>query len=150
MWCFSAFCFELANHGLLSAVQGTVKEPEAIVDQFIRHQASFDKIPTKCSEKCLRGLTNVSESVKTVCGDEVDFFFSRFHHLGKCFASLSYTRFGENLSEWVSSTINFFVFSLVFSLFLLFLFSFFSVFFSSFFVFRRVFGLILVFCRGYV
>ena len=42
LWCFSAFCLESANHGLLRAVQGTIKEPEAIVEQFGRHQASFD------------------------------------------------------------------------------------------------------------
>ena len=36
---FFAFCFEFANFGLLSTAQGTIKEPEAIVKNFIRHPA---------------------------------------------------------------------------------------------------------------
>ena len=74
IWCFSAFCFESANHCLLSAVQGTIKEPEAIVEQFIKHQASYDR-QHATSGKCLRGFTVVSDSAKTFCDDKaVDFF----------------------------------------------------------------------------
>ena len=74
LWSFSAYCFESANHCLLSAVQGTVKGPEAIVEQFLKHQASFGKITTT-SDKCLRGLTNVGEDAKAFCSDKnVDFF----------------------------------------------------------------------------
>ena len=101
LWCFSAFCFESANHGLLSALQGTIKEPEAIVEQFIKHQASLEKFPLKQSEKCLKALTKVCENIKEFCGVEVDFFFSRFNHLGKRFASLSYTRINDNFSECI-------------------------------------------------
>ena len=101
LWCFSAFCFESANHGLLSAVQGTVKEPEAIVEQFVKHQASFDKMPVKNSEKYLKGFTVLSEDVENFCGKDAEFFFSRYISAGKCFASLSYSRIGINLSECV-------------------------------------------------
>ena len=38
---FCAFCFESANNDLLSAVQGTTKEPEAKVEDFVNHQASI-------------------------------------------------------------------------------------------------------------
>ena len=75
LWCFSAFCFESANHGLLSAVQGTVKEPQAIVEQFVKHQASFDKMPVKSSEKYLKGFTVLSEDVENFCGKDAEFFF---------------------------------------------------------------------------
>ena len=74
LWCFSAFCFESANHCLLSAVQGTIKEREAIVEQFIKHQASYDR-QHATSEKCLRGITVVIDSAKTFCDDmAVEFF----------------------------------------------------------------------------
>ena len=100
LWSFSAFCFESANHCLLSAVQGTVKGPEAIVEQFLKHQASFGKITTT-SDKCLRGLTNVGEDAKAFCSDKnVDFFFARFvNSFGNCFSSVSYSRIGKNLAE---------------------------------------------------
>ena len=74
LWCPSAFCFQSANYCLLSAVQGTKKEPEAIVEQFIKYQASYDR-QRATSEKCLRGFTVVSDSAKTFCDDmAVDFF----------------------------------------------------------------------------
>ena len=109
LWMFSAFCFESANHGLLSAVQGTVKGPEAIVEHFIKHQASFDDIIHEKHEQCLKGLTLVTDDIKKFCQDKnVEFFFSRYvTPYGQCFASLSYSRIGKNLGEcilWLSDS----------------------------------------------
>ena len=76
LWMFSAFCFESANHGLLSAVQGTVKGPDAIVELFIKHQASFDDIIHEKHEQCLKGLTLLTDDIKKFCQDKNVEFFS--------------------------------------------------------------------------
>ena len=98
---FSAFRFESANHGLLSAVQGTNKKQESIVEQFIKHQTAVSKAPMISRENCLKGLTVVDDKVKTFCQEKnVDFFFSRFKNFsGQCFASISYSRIGNNLGD---------------------------------------------------
>ena len=103
LWMFSAFCFESANHGLLSAVQGTIKGPEAIVENFIKHQASFDDIIHEKHEQCLKGLTIVTDDIKKFCQDKnVEFFFSRYvTPYGQCFASLCYSRIGNNFGECI-------------------------------------------------
>ena len=103
LWFFSAFCFESANHHLLSAVQGTVKEPQAIVEQFIKHQVAVGKVERSDTYKCLKGLTSVDNETIKYCQEfHVDFFFSRYiNGRGQCFGSLSYTRVGQNLSECI-------------------------------------------------
>ena len=95
---FSAFCFESANHGLLSAVQGTIN---AIVEQFIKHQTAVSNAQMISRENCLKGLTVVDDKIKTFCREKnVDFFFSRFKNFsGQCFASISYSRIGNNLGD---------------------------------------------------
>ena len=100
LWLFSAFCFESANHGLLSAKQGSIKKPESIVEQFVKHQAAVSNAQTNEREACLKGLTVVDDEVKLFCKNEnADFFFSRFKNSGQCFASLSYSRIGNNLGD---------------------------------------------------
>ena len=42
-WLFSAFCFKSANHSLISAVSGTIKTPEKIVERFLENQVSYDE-----------------------------------------------------------------------------------------------------------
>ena len=100
-WLFSAFCFESANHNLLSAVQGTIKEPENIIERFVKHQAATSSAIVESTEKCLKGLTDVDAEVKLFCEKfGVKFFFSRFVSSdGQCFASLSYSRLGDNLGD---------------------------------------------------
>ena len=103
LWLFSAFCFESANHNLLSAVQGTVKEPEAIVEHFVKHQASINTVDCNSSEKYLKGLTVIENAIKLFCEDyNVSHFLSRFvSRSGICFCSLSYSRIGDNLGDCV-------------------------------------------------
>ena len=38
-------CFELANFGLLSTAQSTIKEPEALAKKFITHPAFLENMP---------------------------------------------------------------------------------------------------------
>ena len=76
LWLFSAFCFESANHNLLSAVQGTIKEPEAIVEHFVKHQASINTGDCNSSEKYLKGLTVIEDAIKLFCEEyNVSHFF---------------------------------------------------------------------------
>ena len=77
LWLFSAFCFESANHCLLSAVQGSIKKPESIVEQFVKHQAAVSNAQTNEREACLKGLTVVDDEVKLFCKNENADFFSR-------------------------------------------------------------------------
>ena len=70
LWLFSAFCFESANHNLLSAVQGTIKEPEAIVQQFIKHQAAINCTTINQAEKYLKGLTTVDDETLRFCDNK--------------------------------------------------------------------------------
>ena len=75
LWLFSAFCFESANHGLLSAVQGSIKKPESIVEQLVKHQAAVSNAQTNERKACLKGLTVVEDQVKLFCKNEnADFF----------------------------------------------------------------------------
>ena len=101
LWLFSAFCFESANHNLLSAVQGTIKEPENIIERFVKHQAATSSAIVESTEKYLKGLTDVDAEVKLFCEKfGVRFFFSMFVSSdGQCFASLSYSRLGDNLGD---------------------------------------------------
>ena len=67
LWLLSAFCFESANHNLLSAVQGTIKEPENIIERFVKHPAAASSAIFESTEKCLKGLTDVDAEVKLFC-----------------------------------------------------------------------------------
>ena len=104
LWLFSAFCFESANHHLLSALSGTIKNPEKIVDSFFKHQASYDELwQAEKSSKiaCLTNFNKISDLVKKFCDEQkVELVFSRY--LGnKKFSSLSYSRLNDNLGECI-------------------------------------------------
>ena len=43
LFLFSAFCFESANHMLLSALSGTIKNPEKMFIRFLKHQRLFEQ-----------------------------------------------------------------------------------------------------------
>ena len=70
LWLFSAFCFESANHNLISDVQGTKKEPESIVQQFIKHQAALTCTIIIQAEKYLKGLTSVGDETLRFCDNK--------------------------------------------------------------------------------
>ena len=104
LWLFSAFCFESANHHLLSALSGTVKNPEKIVDRFLRHQISFAEMQIsdkKLKVNFLTNFTKVTEEVRAFCLEQkMDLIFSRYCGEKK-FCSNSYSRLNGNLGESV-------------------------------------------------
>ena len=104
LWLFSAFCFESANHSLLSAVSGTIKTPEKIVERFLKNQVSYDEfLSSERQQKmaCLTSFTRVSEEIYNFCKEQnVELLFSRYQGVRK-FCSLSYTRLNDNLGECI-------------------------------------------------
>ena len=66
LWLFSAFCFESANHQLLSALSGTIKNPEKMVDRFLKHQNSLDELDIITSVKvsCIESFTKLAGELK--------------------------------------------------------------------------------------
>ena len=105
LWLFSAFCFESANHQLLSALSGTIKNPEKMVERFLNYQNSVDelKVSGDNKNKCLENFTKMSQEVNVFCHERnAESKFSRFvNDKGKKFCSLSYTRLNDNLGESV-------------------------------------------------
>ena len=104
LWLFSAFCFESANHQLLSALSGTIKYPEKMVDRFLRHQISYgDFLSDERESKVhlLEAFTKLSYEVKDFCREKnIELVFARyFNDVGKKFCSTSYTRLNGNMSE---------------------------------------------------
>ena len=104
LWLFSAFCFESANHQLLSALSGTIKYPEKMVDRFLRHQISYgDFLRDERESKVhlLEAFTKLSYEVKDFCREKnIELVFARyFNDVGKKFCSTSYTRLNGNMSE---------------------------------------------------
>ena len=59
LWQFSAFGFESANHNLLSAVSGTIKNPQNIAERFLRHQSAFESHFYKTSTSNKNYLTTL-------------------------------------------------------------------------------------------
>ena len=101
LWLFSAFCFDSANHNLISAFQGTIKEPENIIERFVKHQAAASSAIIESTEKCLKGLTDNDAELKVFCEKfGVRFYFSSFVSSdGQCCASLLYSRQGDSLGD---------------------------------------------------
>ena len=105
LWLFSAFCFESANHQLVSALSGTIKNPEKIVDRFLRHQNFLDELDIIISVKvsCIESFTKLAGKIKTYCEEKnATKIFARYvNDVGKKFSPLSYTRLNDNVSESV-------------------------------------------------
>ena len=95
LWLFSAFCFESANHHLLSALSGTIKNPEKMVDRFFKHQASYDEFwQAEKSSKiaCLTNFTKITDLVKKFCDEQkVELVFSRYVGNKKNFITFLFT-----------------------------------------------------------
>ena len=81
LWLFSAFCFESANHQLLSALSGTIKKPEKMVERFLNYQNSVDELRVSGDNinKCLEDFTKMSQEVNVFCHERnAESKFSRF------------------------------------------------------------------------
>ena len=106
LWQFSAFGFESANHNLLSAVSGTIKNPQNIAERFLRHQSAFEShfYKTSTSNKTyLTTFTVIPDNITSFCSVyNIEFYFGRFvNNRGTRFGSMSYTRSSLNLGEFI-------------------------------------------------
>ena len=114
LWLFSAFAFESAHNQLLSAVSGTIRNPEKMLEKFLQHQ--FSHVSLKSHNILIRSLrTTVPKEnfvlftkVTECCLTKFPFldkslYQSRYSDgIGNFFASLSYVKLSNNLAQCIA------------------------------------------------
>ena len=107
LWCFTAFSFESCHYQLMSALSGSVKTCQHMVERFVKHKVAFEQEHKQSSshvsgerDKC-RLFTKVSADCLLFCSEmgEIAFYGRYKNDCGKLFASRSYSKLSENLSE---------------------------------------------------
>ena len=73
LWFFSGFCSESANHQLLPALSGTIKNPEKMVDRFLKQQNFLDELDVITSVKvsCIENFTKLAAEIKICCAEKM-------------------------------------------------------------------------------
>ena len=104
LWLFTCFCFEGANHELMSALRGTIKHPEKMATRFLEKQLNYAEYKAKNKEtkNCLDNFTCVNPEARTFIDtfSSVQLVYGRHKtKTGKIFCSLAYTRLNQNLGE---------------------------------------------------